>query len=256
MQGIDISSNHTLSSNSTRSDTEKCELYTGKVCREELHSLRFCYLGMNEGDSDADNIFVETTSRMEDAEQALLYVSLFATPQCSAEVKPFLCPYLFGLCDKTTGVSYRPSVSQCRKIRDHVCVEEWRTAIEFGLSLPDCDVEFSEESYVLCVHNGSRSGIIHHQFRKCYINFGLAGSGIPVLPVADGGLANCSEITCCKDFFCDSGSGTCVPKCGSWSQYSYSQNIAFNILVLTSTCFGIIGGIGVLIIAGLRRKRV
>ena len=163
MQDIDISSNHT--SSSTHSDMEKCELYTGKVCREELHSLnRFCYLGMN--DSDADYILVETTSRMEDAEQALLYVNLIAAPQCSSEVKSFLCLYLFGLCDKTTGVSYQPSVSQCRNLRDDVCMEEWRTATDFGLSLPDCDVEFSEESYVLCVHNASRSGIIHHQFCK------------------------------------------------------------------------------------------
>ena len=134
-------------------------MYAGSICREELLSLTLCYLGNADESNDHDPISVETTSHIQEAEQALLYFSLIVTPQCSVEVKPFLCLYFFGLCDPVTGVSYLPSISQCKNLRDNVCMEEWKAAVNFGLALPDCDVEFSEER-LPCVDGGeSGTGI-------------------------------------------------------------------------------------------------
>ena len=98
---------------------------------------------------------------MDDAEQLLPYVDTIATTECSAEVKLFLCLYLFGLCDVATSTTYKPSASQCRNIRDDICMQEWNMATAFGLVLPDCDVEFTAEE-TPCVEgkNGCRCCII------------------------------------------------------------------------------------------------
>ena len=68
---------------------------------------------------------------------------------------------------------------------------------------------------------------------------------------------NCSDFSCREGFYCDLETGTnaCLPQCGSWSQYSHSLNAALDSLILMSTCCGEIGGIAVLIVAGLRRKK-
>ena len=68
-------------------------------------------------------------------------------------------------------------------------------------------------------------------------------------------MPNCSDIICREGFFCDSDI-QCVPQCGVWSQYSNSVNTAVNTLTLISVCCGVIGGVGVLIVAALRRKKV
>ena len=111
------------------------------ICQEELLSLKRCYTG------DASNyLAVAIDDYLEDAEQVLRYVDLIATSECATEVKPFLCLYFFGLCDSTTKISYQPSASQCRYLRDSVCTQEWSIAVNFGLELPDCDVDFPSES--------------------------------------------------------------------------------------------------------------
>ena len=68
----------------------------------------------------------------------------------------------------------------------------------------------------------------------------------------------CSNITCQEGFYCDTDANltTCKPRCGEWRQDSYSTNIIIDFFIFVSTFFGIIGGIGVLIVAGLRWKRV
>ena len=131
-----------------------CTPYTGPICQEELNTLKSCFLGVDTNDFT----HVVTKSRLDDAEQLLPYVDLIATPECSAEVKPFLCLYFFGLCDVATSTTYKPSASQCRNIRDDICMQEWKTATAFGLVLPDCDVEFTAEE-TPCVENEMNTGI-------------------------------------------------------------------------------------------------
>ena len=67
---------------------------------------------------------------------------------------------------------------------------------------------------------------------------------------------NCSDIICREGFFCESNINECVPQCGVWSQYSHSVNIVIDTLTLVSVCCGALGGVGVLIVAVLRRKKV
>ena len=133
-----------------------CEPYKGMVCREELLSLTTCYLGNAD---ENDHPVVKTVSNLEEAEQSLSYVNLIESvnPQCSAEVKPFLCLYFFGLCNAVTGVSYQSSISQCKNLRDNVCMEEWNTAISLGFNLPDCDMEFSEDN-IPCIEDVHETG--------------------------------------------------------------------------------------------------
>ena len=83
---------------------------------------------------------VATVSHLEDAETLLFFLTR-ANPECATheDVKPFICLHFFGLCDVNTGVSYRPCVSQCKNMRDNICVDEWKRLAVLGVNLPDCD---------------------------------------------------------------------------------------------------------------------
>ena len=61
------------------------------------------------------------------------------SPECRELVVPFLCLYLFGLCD-TSGIFIQPTMGQCEEMRDVVCRTEWATALRFGINLPDCGI--------------------------------------------------------------------------------------------------------------------
>lgn len=123
--------------------------YTETVCQEELKSIKNCLLG--DDNSESVHPLIATDGNLEAAKAILPYVDQ-ASPACAAEVKPFLCLYFFGLCDVAEGVSYQPSASHCRNLRDNVCANEWTTVSTFAQflpdvpSLPNCDVEFSDET--------------------------------------------------------------------------------------------------------------
>ena len=82
------------------------------------------------------------------------------SPACSEAVVPFLCVFLFGLCD-SSGVSIQPTSTQCELIRDTLCPDDWRLAAEFE-QLPDC-ASFPAQQ-VSCTSarksNGSGSGLL------------------------------------------------------------------------------------------------
>ena len=75
------------------------------------------------------------------------------SPECRELVVPFLCLYLFGLCDMS-GIFIQPTIGQCEEIRDVVCRTEWVTALRLGIDLPDCE-NFRMESQSCPVINGS-----------------------------------------------------------------------------------------------------
>ena len=93
--------------------------YKGTVCQEELNSLKNCLL--NES-SESNHPHVVTVDSLEDAMSALSAVDRFAVqPECAVDVKPFLCLYFFGLHDTANRVSYQPSASHCKSLRDNIC---------------------------------------------------------------------------------------------------------------------------------------
>ena len=89
------------------------------------------------------------------ASQILLGLDNFIklSPECRELVVPFLCLYLFGLCDMS-GIFIQPTIGQCEEIRDVVCRTEWATALRFSIDLPDCEI-FPMESPSCPVLNGS-----------------------------------------------------------------------------------------------------
>lgn len=137
--------------------------YMQTVCQEELKSFKTCLL--EESDGESVHPLVITENKLESAKTILSYVdgdsSGLVSPVCAAEVKPFLCLYLFGLCDAAKGVSYQPSASHCRNLRDNVCAKEWTIVSNLGQflpdipSLPDCDTEFPDDSMPHYFDDGS-----------------------------------------------------------------------------------------------------
>lgn len=60
--------------------------------------------------------------------------------ECRSAAVPFMCQYLFPLCDNTTGELYLPTHEECLRISEQVCLQEWNLArlAGFGDQLPDC----------------------------------------------------------------------------------------------------------------------
>ena len=108
---------------STRNETPTCQLYNGSVCRKELLSM-----------TGHDYLTVVTDEYQGVAQLILSLIDrLDPCSECASnpQIRPFVCLYFFGLCDKDTGVSYRPCASQCKNIRDNICRDEWRRLASF-----------------------------------------------------------------------------------------------------------------------------
>ena len=71
---------------------------------------------------------------------------------CTEAVVPFLCVFLFGLCD-SSGVSIQPTSVQCEQIRDVLCPDQWRQAA-LVVDLPECS-SFPAEQAPCPVASGS-----------------------------------------------------------------------------------------------------
>ena len=96
-------------------------------------------------------------------------------------------------------------------------------------------------------------------------NSSASGSGFLLTPIESLPTViehpqslGCSNITCREGFYCIDGANdaVCNPSCASWKQYPDSVNAVFDSLLLMSVCGGLICGVGVLILAGLRRSKV
>ena len=163
MQSCDMAHKYTTVCNNRTTGMRLCAspvMYSGTTCQEELMSLKSCLLN-----EESSLPLVANEGRLTDAESALSAVDRLASDTCASEVKPFLCLYFFGLCDSLSGVSYQPTASQCRHLRDSVCSTEWQLAVAFGLQLPDCDTEFSDEA-LPCATNVEREGMANNVIRS------------------------------------------------------------------------------------------
>ena len=60
--------------------------------------------------------------------------------ECQDAAVPFMCQYVFPLCDPTTGELYLPTQEECLRISQQVCAQAWNLAQQFGYGdqLPDC----------------------------------------------------------------------------------------------------------------------
>ena len=81
------------------------------------------------------------------AQQLLFGLRLLdPTPECREAVEPFLCLYVFGLCD-SSGELYLPSSGECETLTTETCAREWTMAQSLLGSdqLPQCN-SLSERS--------------------------------------------------------------------------------------------------------------
>ena len=62
------------------------------------------------------------------------------SPECREAVEPFLCLYVFGLCD-SSGELYLPSSGECETLTTETCAREWTMAVSLLGSdqLPQCN---------------------------------------------------------------------------------------------------------------------
>ena len=137
-------------------DTCIPESYTGSICREVLQTQQGCLPDRN---ATGDIIIaVDPASSQQDKEErAKLFLGglpfLDPSPECMEAVVPFLCFYIFPLCD-SSGRPYQPSSAECSAVTDGICAREFVTAAIFATSdqlpqcqlLPDSTLECNSES--------------------------------------------------------------------------------------------------------------
>ena len=114
-------------------------VYNGEVCRAHLEILQDCLPGRN----DSSDIYVNSSnSEMEHHVGQLLSGLNFLnpTPECREAVEPFLCLYVFGLCD-SSGELYLPSSGECETLTTETCAREWTMVQSFlpNVQLPMCE---------------------------------------------------------------------------------------------------------------------
>ena len=135
-------------------------IYDEAVCKEEMNLVQDCLL---DDSGENGHLYVISLDNLNDAKQALSIVNgnEFVSPECAAEVKPFLCLYFFGLSDTSNGVVFQPSTSHCKNLRDDVCKLEWYLAQQI-IRLPDCDTQFPSDT-VPCDEDQGKNYIL-----SCY----------------------------------------------------------------------------------------
>ena len=119
------------------------DVYMRDVCGDALQSQQDCLpdrLG-------SDDIFISLRSggNQEDLEMQARFLLnglsfIGVSPECEKAALPFLCLYLFRLCD-SNGTLYQPSSMDCVTISTNVCKREWTEATNLlgQEALPQCE---------------------------------------------------------------------------------------------------------------------
>ena len=118
------------------------EPYSGEVCRDELVSLQLCLFDTT---ASSPSLNIPTSISQDFSEEmAMLLVNglsfLSPSEECLGELLPFLCLALFPLCDPDNNLR-TISRADCLSLRDEICVDTWRMAVQFLGSgvLPICE---------------------------------------------------------------------------------------------------------------------
>ena len=150
------------------------ENYTGSVCREVLQTQQGCLPDRNA----TGNIIIAmdpSLSQQDKEEQARQLIAglplLDPSPECLEVVVPFLCFYIFPLCD-SSGRPYQPSAAECNTLTGGICAQEFETAAAFvtGDQLPQCQLlpettlECNGKSCVVCM---GQSVLFYNDYSLC-----------------------------------------------------------------------------------------
>ena len=147
--------------NSIQGSGIACTEYTKTSCLRSLIQIESYFTGGLQNDTyveiaaNVDQEAIENTAQLIISGLPLLG----ATEMCTSSFIPFMCLYLFPLCDGN-GTVHQPSRDQCIEISTVVCKDEWqKAALIPGVieKLPDCESLSSNTSKGICV----TSVIIH-----------------------------------------------------------------------------------------------
>ena len=207
-------------------------VYSGATCRAELQAYQECFSAGSAGSngdilirSDINQETVET-----DAELLIESGLSFLNPsaECVAAIRPFLCLYLFGVCDSSSQL-LQVSSSECVDLRDDICATEWSAAVGFlgPRSLPVCEdlpTQIADES---CMNSTS-------PFSE--VNFTSRADSMP---------------QCGAEFYL-SNESLCLPVCGNYTNNGVivdDSDSLENVFVVLTCCIAIICGFLVLVVS-------
>ena len=115
--------------NKTESGCTNVVAYSGEICREVFSSLQTCF----SGEMSTSNIpfLVDQEAGERDTMNLVNGLSfLNPSPQCRDAIIPFLCLYIFTLCDSRNNL-HTTSRDNCLELSDNICAEEWSQAVGF-----------------------------------------------------------------------------------------------------------------------------
>eukprot|EP00731_Ephydatia_muelleri_P026481 Em0018g581a len=209
-----------------------CVNYTKSVCLQALIQREECLF---EEFNNSSDVYITTSVDQEANENTAQLIinglSLLGTTEtCRSSFIPFLCLYLFPLCDENGTVS-RPSRDQCIEVSTVACIDEWQKALSIPYvkqQLPDCE-SLPATSYCQGV------------------NATVAVQNTTTM------APNSTHLSCRDSFFLLNGS--CHPMCNKWKQYS-SDAISNSIdaIVIISAAAGLAMGIVVVICSAVKRR--
>ena len=201
-------------------------VYSGATCRAELQVYQECFSGSvgSNGDilirSDINQETVET-----DAELLIESGLSFLNPsaECVAAIRPFLCLYLFGVCDSSSQLR-QVSSSECVDLRDDICANEWSAAVGFlgPGRLPVCENLPTQTPDESCMNSTSPFSEFNFTSR-----------------------AN-STLQCEEDYYL-SNETLCLPVCGKYTTNSAASERVDSSITILSGCIGIISALVVVI---------
>ena len=141
-QGNNTSSGDKTETKSRNSSVCVPEVYTGTLCKGTLQSYQNCQFPKNYSNAVIISSQEVTQDAREERVQTLLHGLQLLQPSvdCENVFQPFLCLYIFGLCD-SSGELYLPSSGECRMVTEETCVLEFQTALRIvGPDvLPQCE---------------------------------------------------------------------------------------------------------------------
>ena len=115
-----------------------CQLYTSYSS--------FCYPFLTQSAScipsliNRSGLYIAPSVDLQQSESTASQIQsfqAFLSPQCREVALPFLCLYLFPLCDDNQ-TTYLPSMAQCISISTDICRTEWLLASSLVNNLPVC----------------------------------------------------------------------------------------------------------------------
>lgn len=96
-----------------------------------------------------DDMYILSTIDVHNSEHIAMQVAAAFPSECGEAVLPFICLYLFPLCDGNQTL-HLPSIDECNAISMGICSTEWKIAQKLDARIADCKILLSNgKRYIL-----------------------------------------------------------------------------------------------------------